>query len=88
MSKQIKDKLRFSLTIDRQKNFYLNQAAILRGCRAVSNISQRKAANLLGIAPSTLCLWEQRGCRDLAHCSRLADLYNQNIVVLIPTTYC
>lgn len=87
MPTKINNKLRFSLTIERKKNFYLNQAAILRGCRAVSKISQRRAADLLGISPSTLCLWEQRGCRDLAHCSRLAALYKQDILLFIPTTY-
>lgn len=78
---------KFSLTIRRQKNFYLNQAAILRGCRAVAKLTQREAALKLDISAATLCGWEQKGCRDLAHCSRLASLYGQEITLFVPSTY-
>lgn len=83
----IEKELSFSLTIKRQKNFYINQAAILRSCRAVTGYSQREAAEKLEVSPSTLCGWEQRGCRDLVHCSRLAELYQQDLSIFVPSTY-
>lgn len=84
---KIEKDLKFSITIKKQKNFYLNQAAILRGCRAVAKLTQREAAVKLEISAATLCGWEQKGCRDLAHCSRLAALYGQEITLFIPSTY-
>lgn len=79
--------LQFSITIERKKNFYTNQAAILRACRVALNLSQKDAAKKLKVSPATLCGWEQRGCRDIGHCSRLAILYGQNLILLIPSTY-
>lgn len=79
--------LQFSLTIKRKKNFYINQAAILRSCRAVTGYTQREAAKKLDVSASTLCGWEQRGCRDLLHCSRLAELYHQDLSILLPSSY-
>ena len=79
--------LKFCLTIRRQKNFYMNQAAILRACRVVANLTQREAANKLEVSASTLCGWEKRGCRDLAHCARMADIYKQPIDIFVPSSY-
>lgn len=79
--------LKFCLTIRRQKNFYISQAAILRACRVVANLTQREAADKLEVSASTLCGWEKRGCRDLAHCARMADIYKQSIDIFVPSTY-
>jgi transcriptional regulator with XRE-family HTH domain len=79
--------IQFSITIKRKKNFYINQAAILRACRVVSGLSQKDAAKRIKVSPATLCGWEQKGCRDLGHCSNLADLYGQDLTLLVPSTY-
>ena len=80
-------KLTFSLTIERKKNFYLTQAKILKSSRAATKYTQRAAASKLGISAATLCGWERTGCRDVSHCCQLASLYGQDLALLLPSTY-
>lgn len=82
-----KKQLTFSITIQRKKNLYINQAAILRSCRAALGWSQKEAAEKLGISASTLCSWEQKGCRDIEQCSQIAKLYGQPLDNFVTSTY-
>lgn len=77
----------FSLRVEKNRNFYKNQAAILRSCRALSKLLQKEVASRVGVSAATVCSWEANGCRDLQYCSLLADIYGQDLSILVPSTY-
>lgn len=71
-----------SIRIRDKRSASLNQAQILRACRAIANLSQKEVAEKLNVSPSTVCRWEVRGCKGLVECRKLSKLYGQSLELI------